>query len=502
MKKFMKPNSRHQAGFSAQASYRNQRTRLRTLTIKQRVLSLAGIAVLAGGLGFAIGVNPLLTSGAAVIATVVASLAIMSPNKLIMLGTFFAYATAGLIIAPMFAFSASPTVTTLQASSIAVIGLWLAAAAAFWVSIKFSRRAPWITYLLALVGSVVFGGILIIVEPQLGMFALYFTMAVILIWRSVVGEWVKGSFSLAYFNVRNRIKKEPLSSGSSGLSAKDLDDEWLRRAEAEKRTAKILNKVDEIVVFHDRQIGKSDAAIPHIIVGPTGVIIAASILTDEKVVETAAFGIELSDVPLGYVASNLVQIRDSLASVIKVASKDIAMVIILHSTASGEMDQINRRIGVFTNNDGLEPSSNIRLLGSDSLPSEFELGFESISKTVQKAIIARIRMRLHAARPSEEGTFAQLEKAVLGIIDIDGRVVRPHAVNSSSYSALGPGVLVSVKTEDGTILNNIVVVSTPYLNSSGQLVVDLAVAEDYEEALSQNIVTKGVPFRVDSIKER
>lgn len=497
MKKITSKTNAHQAGFSARAAYRSQRNRLSTMSWKRRLGGLAGIAAAGAVIGFAVGMNPMLTAAGAAVISIVAALMMMAPQTFAMVGMFAAYMASAMVIAPMFAFSAAPNPVTLSIGSVAVIGMWIAGAAAFWASIKFSRRTPWVTYLLALVGSVVFGGILVVLEPELGMFALYFSMAVILVWRSVVGEWVKGSITLGYYKVRGLVKKETAVSTESSIN--DVDNEWLRREQAERKTAKILSTIDNITVFHDRQVAKNDAAIPHIIVGPNGVIIAASIITDKKVTESKAFGIEVEDVPLGYVASNLIGIRDDVAKAVKLPRKDISLFIVVHSTIQDSVATINRKVGVFTSKDGAEPSETIRLVGSESLVAEIDLGFETVPKSVQKAIVARGRMKFRPARPASDGTFTQLDNAALGVIDADGKVIRPYAVESSSYSDLGPGVRVTVRTEEGDLLDDIIVAGRPYLNDSGHMVVDLALSEEYYAASRENRDVDTVPFRVDSI---
>lgn len=496
MKRLTPRTDRHSAGWSARASYRSNRTLVSRMSWKARLFSLAGITLAGAILGFAAGGNIALFAGGAAMLAIVAGGLLLAPQSMAMLGMFIAYAALSMLLGPMFAYAAAPSEETLNASVLATLGMWIAGAAAFWASVKFSRRTVWVTYLLTLVGSILFGGLIAIIEPEMGLFAVYAPMVIILIWRSVIGEWVRGGISLSYVTVRGWFSKKDQAAVSD--TTPDLDDEWLRREHAEKLTADILADIDDITVFHDRQLGKTDVAIPHIAITPAGVVVMASIITESKIIETKAFGVEIDDVPLGYVASTLVGIRDDLSKAIKARKADISLMIVMHSTTRDDIAMVNRKIGVFTSTDSREPGSTIRLVGANMLPLELDLGFESLPRPTRQAITARANMKLRPARPTGEGEYTQVENAALGAIDADGGVERPYAVDSAAYSALAIGVKVRVRTEEG-LLDDIIVASEPYLDEEGHLVVALALAEEWEAAHKEEREIDTAPFRVDTI---
>lgn len=498
MKKRNRPTTEtSRAGFSARASYRNSTSRLRNMSLRMRALLLLGITVGGAVLGFATGLDPILTGGIAASTATVTAAMMLAPQTLLMLALFAGYAASALIFAPMFAYSAAPSFDTLASSGTAVLGMWIAAVAAFWVSVKFSRRAPWVTYLLALVGSLVFGGILVTVLPSLGLFAAYLTMAAILLWRSFVGEWVQSTFALGYLKVRGWITKDPIAPAA--VEENTAEAEWQKRADAERRTAGVLSTVSDITVFHDRQLGKKDAAIPHIIITPAGVIVAASVVTDGPIRETAAFGVEMSDVPVGYIAGTLVQQRKDVAAALKIARKDIALFIVVHSTLHEELSSLNRQVGVFSAKDGDVPSTTLRMLGAEALAAELNMGFETVPVNTRKAITARARMKLRPARPVAEGDFVQTDNLPLGAIDADGNTNRPYAADNDSYTHLGYGVKVQVTTDEGDLIDEIMVAGKPYMDQAGHLLVPLSLSEEFFAAEKEERLPETFPFRVDSV---
>lgn len=490
-----KPNrGRGRPGASARAAVRNQRARVATSSWAARLAYLA-ISV---GLGLAVSIYSGwpwwagLLGGGLVWAAVLGSF--LSAELLPMLITL-ALSLPSLYVTSVF-------LTTLDAAGKGwnalaygstvlgnVIYLLTILAGAVWLSVRASRGRAWVTVLLSVVALMFVAPALTGAFPSLpGLFWATVVVSSVLALRCGGWAWIAGAFAVTALRFRFRGDKE-----LETLSSDAVLSDWQSRSEAEERSAAILEQLSQDWhVFHDMDFTKPHLRLPHVLIGPGGVFVMASVLPEGDLEEDPVTGLQLPGVPLGVVADTLISARVSLAKVLKVRPDAVSMVVVV----AGERLSGPRSMAVFGPTDGSVPRAQIRLIPSSSLISELDNGIATMSPVTVKVLAHRANMRLRpASTPTPRRVSAAQASSTVRSIDADGWISLP---DEPAAVGLRDGDLVDIVTSGG-LLRDLRVVGAPYRDQFDRLVIGLCVDEEWHSAAAQSRKPLTYPYPVSAV---
>jgi hypothetical protein len=333
------------------------------------------------------------------------------------------------------------------------------------------------------------------VLPSLGDWAAFGSIAVVLAFRCGGWAWISGATGLLISRVIHRQEKEVEVQDSEVLAA------WARREKAEQQTAEVLDHLDaNHVIFHDVRVGKHPNALSHVVIGPAGVFLVSSISTRGPITETAASGVQISNVPLGVVVTTLLEQRHIVARLLKMKEQDLNVLVAIQPEKSNAFDPaIRRTLAVFGENDGELPFAQVVLAGPDALLAEVAPGLELVPRLTRATIIRRAKMRLVPAGAPTPSRWESSGTVRLSPVGQDGQAVAPVDLFANvDLSWISPGTSVDISTNAG-VLRDLVVVSDPYTDRNGFLVVSLCVEEEWASALRAGRQPRAYPYPVSSI---
>lgn len=499
-------------GASARAAYRTQRVRIIALPWTAKLLYTAGFGLAGVIWALLIGANPIsgLIVGLGLALTV--GLLLLAPEPVILgaiLATFI-----GFSVKLAAAFVAAATETAYFSLGDAVggaISLSGAGILATWITVKFSRGRRWLTLLLTLFGIVPAGFLLVTVVPGMGLYAAYLAMALVLMARCGTWGWVQGLAGLAIARLRARFARDrdrvPVPPRNSALAG------WLRRAEAEQRTAVALETLDEHhTILHDVKVGRHPNALAHVVIGPAGIFLIASVSTAGAITETASGGVQIEGLPLGVVTSTLLEQRRIVARKLKVRERDLSMLIVVHPQGAAEVaPDVRRKLAIFAANDGDLPSAHVLLLGAEMVSAEINSGILMMSALACQAASWRARLRLVPAGAPVPSRWEPTEPVQVATVSEDGSTRRPSPAPAEELAepALGDeldlfswvesGVAVDVATSSGDILRGLRITGDLFRDANGALVVPVCVEKEWKAALRADRAPEAYPWPVISL---
>lgn len=462
-------------GTSSTAAYRTQRARFQSLSWRTR-LTLLGAGIIAGGISAAAAnMNPLL--GASIAAGLILALTavFVAPQSLYIVSVLTLYVPiswgAGALLESraLNGFLGDPAG--------AASNLFVAALFATWASVRFSRGKPWVTLALALTSTFTVAMALVYVWPALGLTAAYLSMVGVLALRCGGWAWLSGVVGLAVDEIRGAAPS-PKNTQPQSLDDLSTKSAMLLRAKAEQGTATVLSDLDsDHAVFHDVRVRKASSSLPHLVVGPAGVFVLASISTRGKITETARDGVNVSGVNLGEVAASLLQHQMLVAKMLKMRTKDIAAVIVVHAENGGVVAEGTRRtLAIFDAYSGELPTAQVVLVSPDMLLMEINPGIATWGAISRKNAVRRARMFALPAISAVDASQIQ-ETVRIASVDLDGRTVAPEPM-IPQVPWLEIGSQVVMETSEGT-LTDLRVAGDAYRDSEGTLVVPLCVEEEW-----------------------
>lgn len=469
------------------------------------MLAAAAVAVFtigAAGAGF----HPLAGAAVGVAFVTVTVLALQVPEAL----KFTAAAVVPLPFLPLVAglyAAAAAEAQGLGTLDLAGAGLSLLVSylVALWVAGRWSRGRVWVT-VLAVAGSTIVPGLLLVqVFPWAGLNAARVAMAAVLVLRCGGWQWLAGATGLAWDWVRARLGKTPDEGfAPEGRAARrNVLGAWGKRAEAERATAEVLAGLDDgFTVFHDLKVKGAWRPIGHVVVGPGGGFLLASVEADGPVAEDAAAGVTIPGVPLAEVAAELLAGRAALAKVARVPEQDLPMLVVVHGDTGG-VEVERRRLDVYGAADPF-PAGSLMLLPPSQVVGEVAPGFVVWGRMRCAQVVRRLRMvGVAAAMPDIRRVGAPGGVDALASVDAEGRSVRPSGAVPDFEGEEVPGWMVpGARCRAVTTLGNLHdlrVVSAPRRDGEGRWVVDVCTEEEWVLALDAVREPRPVPYPAVSI---
>jgi len=483
-------------GTSSTAAYRTQRARFQSLSWRTRITLL--VAAIVAGIISAAAANMDLLLGAAIAAGLLLALSavFVAPQSLYIVAVLGMYAPiavgAGMLLESqaLNGFVGDPAG--------AAANLFVAALFATWASVRFSRGKPWVTLALALLSTFTVAMALVYVFPPLGLTAAYISMASVLALRCGGWAWISGVFGLAIDEIRGAAPK-PKDSATDTLDDRATKSAMLLRAKAEQRTASVLESMDSShSVFHDVRLRKAATSLPHLVIGPAGVFVVASISTRGPITENARDGVNVGGVNLGEVAASLIQHQLLVAKMLKMRSKDIAAVIVVHPDKEGAVAEGTRRtLAIFDAYSGELPTAQVVLVSADMLDVEINPGLATWGAISRKNAVRRARMFALPAISALNNNEVQ-ETVRISSVDIDGYTTAPEPM-IPQVSWLEIGSQVVMETSEG-ILTDLRVAGDAYRDVDGTIVVPLCAEEEWAEGESTGHHPRSFPIPLDIVK--
>lgn len=483
-----------QPGGSARSAHQTQRAHLSTLSWKSRAAWLATVAALGAVIAGSAGFSPL--TGALVAATGVAAVTaiIAAPHWAALVGILAVYWPISFVQGAWFTSAASGYGDYVGGSS----SLMVAAFVSTWAAVKYSRGRAWVTLAVALGASIVAGGLLLSIAPGLGLNAARLTLAMALLLRCGGWAWIAGAAGLAWDSLRTSFSRDRGPIRDTQVSVDDAIEgsQWLLRAGAEQRTAEMLTALPAgFTVFHDIRLKGVPSALAHLVVGPSGVFVLASVPVNGPVTESGAAGVNVPGVPIGAVCSALMDQRREISRVLKVKTADIATVVVAHGIDGYQLPADTRRtLAVFAPHGGTLPAGNVTFLAAEQLTSEINTGLDMWSALSCRTVQRRARMKLSSASvPVPTSTPA--EPMWVAGVSADGHI---DASGRDTAGWLHDGLVVDAATSAG-FLTGLRVAGVPYLDRAGNLVVDVCLVEEWEAAETARRSAQLFPYPVAAL---
>lgn len=485
-------------GGSARAAYRTQRALLQRMSWRSRLSWLLAICVLGAGAAAATGRSPLIGAVLAGSVTLAAVAVITVPQTLQILAVLAVYTAFAFPVGAVFiAASAQPGQTVdLYGGGVA---LMVAAFIATWASVKYSRGRAWVTLAVALGASVLGGLLLVAVVPSLGVNAARIALVAVLLVRCGGWAWAVNAAGLAWDALRHRpaagVEKERPATSEDQKSL----SEWLRREDAEKRTARLLADLPAgSTVFHDVTIKRSPVALPHLVIGPTGVFLLASVVTAGPISETARDGVQIPGIPLGSLTASLLQQRRLVARTLRVKDTDLEVFIVVHPEGpEADVDPATRRtLAVFDQSSGSLPTASVIVVGADTVASALNSGIAIWPDLTVRGLVRRARLKLTQALAPMPIVIQHPDKVSVAAVDEDGRIMT--ALSSDPVDHLDVGARIDIMTTRG-LLKDLRVAGPVYADQDGIRVVPVCVAEEWVTAAKFGRKPTAYPYPVTAI---
>lgn len=349
---------------------------------------------------------------------------------------------------------------------------------AIMIAVRYSRGKVWFTTALVGASTLLPGLLFLLVVPSLGLNAARLSMALVLIFRCGGWDWISGLSRLAIY----KLKKEEHEEEDTLEKLESLKT-WEQRAQVEKDASLILQNLSrkDYAVFQDMKIKGSNNPLGHLIIGPSGATLIASVYSKGPLKEDSEKGITLPKIALDKTVGSLIQQRESLAKILKCAERDLSLLIVIHGLG---IPAGRKSIAIFSPDNRITPSGQVSLVDIDHLLSEVSLGLQVWSKGKTKQAISRAKMNLHPAVYPLMAQEKESETPLLVPLDNDGHLMMVKNAKNIVPSWLVPGIPVNILTSKG-ILTSLRVTGTAVMDQYGYRVVPVCTDEEWAKANNQ-----------------
>lgn len=487
-----KPNIFGRPGNSASEMYKGQKLHFAGMNWKSKIGLLAFITLASTVLAKIANYSPIIGGaiGLTLCLAVVALLTATDVLKILAVLVVYAVITApvGTFYTKIAQHNSNIAVGDVIGGSLALI---IAMLFAVWIAIRFSRGEVWFTIALV-AGSVILLGIpLALIVPDLGLNAARISMALVLLFRCGGWAWISGSIGLLFSGKEDvAVVRKVESDDLAAIEA------WNQRSKAEQATAKILDSLDnEYAVFHDIHIKNSQNALGHLVIGPGGCSLIASVYSKGPLKENPKSGISLPKIPLDKSVGVLMAQRETLAKILHCNERDLAIVLVIHGL---DEQELRKPLAIFTQDDLTLPSGQVIFVGPDMLSREVAPGLELWSKVKVKQTIQRAKMKLRPAMAPNLVAGKEVATPRLSALDSDGHLKHDTKPSNLIPSWMSFGVAVNIATSQG-ILADLRIAGNPVHDEFGDMVVPVCVEEEWVISQNKGRAPKSYPWPIASV---
>ncbi len=458
---------------------------------RSRAAVLSTFAMLGTVIGVVAGAPVLLAVALSVGAVAVIAVGLAAPDALLVTAVSLVFLT---VMAPLAVTYESGFFTVPADTQSAIVSLFFSYLIALTVGVRWSRGQRWITTALVAGSTFLPGLLLLIAVPSLGLNAARISMALVLVLRCGGWAWLSGSVGLLVDAVKNRGREDEGVERVATPTDSERMRAWSRRAGAEQATAQLLASLDEdYVSFHDVEIPGSTGAVSHIVVGPGGGFVLASLDADSLSQEPLGVSVDV----LRNTTAGLLAHRAPVARAMKVAATDVQLVVVVHG------GDTQRKAFALYRNGNHAPDAQALVVSADNLLAEVAPGYVLWGGMKASRVIRLLRMRARAASAAQPARWDDVPH--LAPVDQDGNTEPPETHSQQEASSVETGwmrrgVQCRVITTLG-VLTDLRVVGEPYVSTAGEVVVDVCRDDEWLAAEKYRTTPEAYPYPVDSIAQ-
>lgn len=474
--------------FSPRNIIRLQRLRLAGMSWNKRLFILILITSTMSVLAHAAGYRYLLGMAVGLALGLFAFLILLAADSLKIFAVILTYALATAPLGLVYTRATSSNNTGDMVGG--AISLFVTFLFALMISVRYSRGKVWLTTGLVAISALFPGLFLLLVFPSLGLNAARISMLAILGFRCGGWSWLSGLFGLMI----HRTPQESFLDKDENVEALKA---WSQREQVEKDSSLILQGLNkkEYRVFEDVHVEGVNNPLGHLILGPSGGILVASLYSKGPLTEDAKQGISLPKIDLDKTVGSLVKQRKVLAHVLQCAERDLSLLIVVYgfTIPSGR-----KSVAFFSESNLFQPAGQLGIIDAEHLLSEVSLGLEVWSSVKVKQTISRAKMKL---QPGVYPVLVQEKESDiprLAPLDMDGHLTNVKNAQNIVPSWLVMGIPVNIATSKG-VIPAYRVAGEPIMDSHGYRVVPLCAEEEWQSARSQGRRPQSYNFPVASL---
>lgn len=479
--------------FSFRNFIRLQRLRVATTSWSKRLLILAFVTSATTVLSRATGYSYLLGAAIGLSISIFSFLFLLATDSLKIFAVILPYALATAPLGLVYTRSSSSgdPLHALGDMVGGALSLFVAFLFALMISVRYSRGKVWITTALVAVSALFPGLFLLLAFPALGLNAARISMIAVLVFRCGGWAWFSGLLGL----IIHRSPREVF--GLNKEENLEVLKAWEQREQVEKDSSLILQGLNkkEYRVFEDVHVDGLSNPLGHLVLGPSGGALIASIYSRGPLQEDAVKGISLPKINLDKTVGSLVKQRTALAKTLKCSERELSLLIVVYgiSIPSGR-----KSVAFFSEDNLITPAGQLGIVDSNHLLSEVSLGLEVWSRVKIQQTISRAKMKL---RPGVYPVLVQEKEADtprLVPLDLDGQLMNVKNAQNIVPSWLVLGIPVHIITSEG-VLPACRVAGEPAMDSHGYRVVPVCAEEEWRSATSQGRRPQSYNYPVASL---
>jgi hypothetical protein len=463
-------------GWWLRSSWRSRLAVLATLTMVGTVASVVA------------GLHPVtaVLVSAGIVSVIAAGLA--APDALLVTAVSLVFL---LIMAPLAVTYETGFFTVSADTQSAILGMFFSYLIAVVIGVRWSRGRRWVTMALTAGSTIVPGLFLLILVPPLGLNAARISMAIVLLLRCGGWAWLSGTFGLLTDSLTKRdVRNEGLENVEIPAETAPMQ-EWARRAHAEQETAQLLSQLDsDYATFHDVDISGATGAVSHIVVGPGGGFIIASLQVSE--LPTGKIDVPLDDVRAA--AAALLDHQEPVARAMKTAASDIQLLIVIHGSKT------QRKAFALYQEGKQTPEERVLVVSPDNLIAEVAPGYVVWGTVKVSRLTRQLRMRARAAAAAQPVRWPDAPH--LSPVDSDGNAQPPQyiAPPATEIAWMTRGAPCRVITTLG-VLTNLRIAKEPYTTATGMCAVNVCRDDEWRAAMKYGNEPEAYPYPVDSVAQ-
>ena len=459
---------------------------------RSRLAVLSTVAMAGAVAGVVAGVSPLVAIAGSVGVVAVIAVGLAAPDALLVTAVSLVFLV---VMGPLAVTYESGFFSVTADTQSAILGMFFSYLIALTVGVRWSRGQRWVTAALTAGSTIVPGLPLLIAVPGLGLNAARISMALVLVLRCGGWAWLSGTVGLLVDAIKNRghedegVERAATPADSRRMAA------WAHRADAEQRTAQLLASLDaEYKSFHDVEIPGSAGAVSHIVIGPGGGFVMASVNAEETPQASTA----VPDGVLQETAAALLAHQGPAARTMKIAAADLQLVVVVHG------GETQRKAFALYREGSQTPDAQVLVVSADNLLAEVAPGYVVWGSVKVSRLTRLLRMRARVAAAAQPAR--QDDVPYLSPVDQDGNTEPPTREGHQPAPQVNTdwmhrGMHCRVVTTLG-VLTELRIVRGPYVSPAGGVVVDVCRDDEWLAAEKYHTEPDAYPYPVDSVVQQ
>lgn len=371
-----------------------------------------------------------------------------------------------------------------------------------------SRRRAWVTTLLALIAFSVPGPLLMLAAPSSGVLLGWALTAAVLALRAGGWAWAVDTWETLRERIHaHRAAPHTPDIGTTGESQAEFGPRWADGQLAENRTALLLGDLNgRTTVLNHLDLPGRDEPLPHLTIGPGGVIAITSLALPGAVNEDPEQGLVHRQQSLAHQFAVAAAQRATVAAELGLRRQEVRVLVVVHDATLPES-----RMHVALSDDVGARLDTLTVLSPDELLGQVDPGIEMLSPRKATRLVRRARHRLapypRRGLPVTPSAVPDLPLAThLSILDSDGHPKRIVAPSDWRRPELDPpatyrpdirfGQRVNIYTPTATH-TDLRIAGPAYTTEGNSIVVPVCTEVDWRKAQASGKSPRAYPWPVN-----